>query len=96
MSDYKFVTREEIERELLTLPPTFTGRSIRSLLGRLHAERDAYREGWINSVNSEYGIYKPEDLAQTARVVDAEALAILTKKNGEERRVAGGDRDLGV
>lgn len=38
------ITREDIEREMLTFPPTLTGRTVRALFARLLAERDAYRE----------------------------------------------------
>jgi len=76
-------TRKEMERELLTLPPTMTGKAIRTLLGRLLAERSAYREVAIklNDIGSEGN--------GTDNDVDEEALRRLSSR--EEAATAKGD-----
>lgn len=37
------ITREDIERALLTFPPTLTGKEVRRLFGELLKERDGLR-----------------------------------------------------
>jgi hypothetical protein len=57
--DGGLVTKEDIDRELLTLPPTLTGKAVRALLGRLLAERDAAVRVAVKFWVTEHGLSDP-------------------------------------
>ena len=83
MADYKFVTREDIEKQVQAFRLYGEGctafNELEILSKRLLAERDAYREAYINFALGVLGAPGGERIL-VERNVDAEAAKLLGKK----------------